>query len=130
MTPTAGLDNVSIYNAYKTQFELLTIKGYKPKLNVMDDQSTKPIKTFLTKNDCKLQLVEPHNNCINTAEHAIHTFKDALFAALATTNCDLPLQLWDRLTPHIQGTLNLLRALHINMSKSSYEILNGPYNWN
>jgi hypothetical protein len=30
-TPIAGLDNVSIYNTYKTQFELLTSKGFKPK---------------------------------------------------------------------------------------------------
>ncbi len=39
-------------------------------------------------------------------------------------------QLWDRLTPQIQDTLNLLRALHIDPSKSAYETLKGPYNWN
>jgi hypothetical protein len=53
-TPIVGLDNVSIYNAYKTQFKLLTSKGFKPKLNIMDNQATKHIKTFLTENDCKL----------------------------------------------------------------------------
>jgi hypothetical protein len=49
---------------------------------------------------------------------------------LATTDSDFPLQLWDRLTPQIQDTLNLLRALRINPTKSAYEILNGPYGWN
>jgi hypothetical protein len=29
MTLIASLDNVSIYNAYKTQFELLASKGFK-----------------------------------------------------------------------------------------------------
>jgi hypothetical protein len=47
--PIAGLDNVSIYNAYTTQFELLTFKGFKPKLNIMEKQATKNIKMFLTK---------------------------------------------------------------------------------
>jgi hypothetical protein len=48
-TPIADLDHVSIYNTYKTQFELLTSKGFKPKLNIMEYQATKLIKTFLTK---------------------------------------------------------------------------------
>ncbi len=95
VTPITGLDNVSIYKAYKQQFELLTSKGFKPKLNIMDNQATKHIKTFLTKNDCKLQLVEPHKHRVNAAEQAIQTFKDAFIAALATTDSDFPLQLWD-----------------------------------
>jgi hypothetical protein len=107
MTTIVGLDDVSIYNAYKTQFELLT-SGFKPKLNIMDNQATKHIKTFLTKNDCKLQLVEPHNHCVNAAERAIQTLKDAFMAALATTDSNFPLQLRDRLKPKIQDTLNLL----------------------
>jgi deoxyribodipyrimidine photolyase-like uncharacterized protein len=100
-TPIAGLDDVSIYNAYKKYFEDLTAKGFKPKLNVMDNQATRHIKKFLTKNDCKLQIVEPHNHRVNAAEWAIQTFKGAFIAALATTDSDFPLQLWDRLTPQV-----------------------------
>ncbi len=43
-TPIAGLDNTSIYNAYKSNFEELASKGFKPKLNVMDNQAIKHIK--------------------------------------------------------------------------------------
>jgi hypothetical protein len=93
--PIAGLDDVTIFKAYKQQFELLTSKGFKPKLNVMDNQATKHIKTFLTKQDCKLQFMEPHNNCLNTAKRAIEMFKDALIAMLATTKSNFPLPLWD-----------------------------------
>jgi hypothetical protein len=39
--PIAGLDEVSIFNAYKTQFEELASKGFTPKLNLMDNQATK-----------------------------------------------------------------------------------------
>jgi hypothetical protein len=70
-------------------------------LNIMDNQATKYIKSVLTKNDCKLQLVEPHNHRINAAERAIQTFKDSFIVALATTDSSLPLQLWDQLTPQI-----------------------------
>ncbi len=129
-TPIAGLDNDSIFHAYKKYFEELTAKGFKPKLNVMDNQATKHIKKLLTKNNCKLQVVKPHNHWINAAERAIQTFKAAFIAALAKRDSTFPLQLWDRLTPQVQDTLNLLRALQIDPTISAYEILNGPYDWN
>ncbi len=96
----------------------------------MDNQATKHIKKFLTRNNCKLQVVEPHNHQVNAAKCAIQTFKAAFIAALATRDRDFPLQLWDRLTLQVQDTLNLLCALRIDPTKSAYEISNGPYDWN
>ena len=97
-TPIVGLNDVSIFQAYKQQFEMLKSKGFKPKLNIMDNQAMKHIKMFLTENECKLQLVEPHNHLVNVAKQAIQTFKDAFMSALATTDSNSPLQLWDKLT--------------------------------
>jgi hypothetical protein len=89
-TPIAGLKDICIFNVYKKEFEILKSKGLKPKLNIMDNQATKHIRTFLTKNDCKLQLVELHNHCVNSAERAIKTFKNAFIAVLATTTAISP----------------------------------------
>jgi hypothetical protein len=75
----------------------------------MDNQATKYIKQFLDKNECKLQLVEPHNHRVNAAERAIQMFKDAFIAALTMTNSNFPIQLWDWLTPQVQNTLNCCR---------------------
>jgi hypothetical protein len=38
--PIANLDDKSIFEAYKELFECLEGKGYKPKMNVMDNQAT------------------------------------------------------------------------------------------
>jgi hypothetical protein len=84
--PIAGLDNVTIFEAYKKKFDELIAKGLKVKLNIMDNQATKHIKKFLTKEQGKLQLVEPHNHRMNAAKQAIQTWKDAFIAALATTD--------------------------------------------
>ena len=129
-SPIKGMDDKTIFKTYKKYFEELTSKGFKPKLNIMDNQATKHIKQFLTENDCKLQLVEPHNHRVNAAERAIQTFKDAFIAALATTDVDFPLQLWDKLTPQVQTCLNLMRRSRIDPSKSAHETLYGPYDWN
>ena len=43
--PIAGLENVSIFEAYKKKIDELTAKGFKSKLNIMDNQATKHIKS-------------------------------------------------------------------------------------
>jgi hypothetical protein len=96
----------------------------------MDNQATKYVKKILIDNKCKLQIVEPHNHHINAAERTIQTFKAAFIAALATTDSDFPLQLWDQLTPQVEDTLSMLRVSRIDPTKSAYKILNGPYDWN
>jgi hypothetical protein len=130
ITLISGMDDVSIFDAYTKQFGALIAKGLKPKINIMDNQATKHIKKFLSKQQYKMQLVEPHNHQINAAKRAIQTYKDAFIAALATTDKDFSIQLWDKLAPQVQDTLNLLCALRINPAISAYKILNRPYNWN
>jgi hypothetical protein len=127
--PIANDDNHSLFAAYKEMFESLEAKGYKPKMNVIDNQATDYIKKFLTQKECNLQLVEPHNHHANAAERAIQTFKDTSIAALGTTDRDFPLQLWDRLAPQVQDTLNLIRASRINPNILAYKALKVPYNW-
>jgi hypothetical protein len=128
--PISALDNISIFNTYKMQFDDLTSKGFTPKINIMDNQATKHIKAFLIEWQCKLQLVEPHNHRMNAAERIIQTFNDAFIAALAPTDSDFPLQLWDKITHQVQDTLNLIWATWINLAISAYKALNGPYDWN
>ena len=53
-----------------------------------------------------------------------------MIGALATTDSDFPLQLWDKLTSQVQDCLNLMRASRIDPTISAYEALNGPYDWN
>jgi deoxyribodipyrimidine photolyase-like uncharacterized protein len=102
------MDDITIFNAHKNFFDMLAAKGFKVKLNIMDNQATKYIMKFLDEEDCKVKLVEPGNKRLNAAERAIQTWKDALIAALATTDRDFPLQLWDRLTPQVQDCINLM----------------------
>ena len=124
--PIAGLTDELIFAAYKKKFEYLESKGFKMKVNIMDNQATKIISSFLTSKECKLQLVEPHNHRMNAAERAIETWKDHFISALCTTDSAFPVQLWDRLTPQAQDTLNLMRQSRSDPTKSAYEVLEGP----
>ena len=129
-TPIPGLDSTSILDAYKKNFEYLESKGYKPKLNIIDNQATKVIKAYLTLCHIELQLVEPHNHHVNAAKRAIQTFKNCFIGTLGTTDPKFPVHLWDKLAPQVQDSINLLHQYHINPNQSAYEALKGPYNWN
>jgi hypothetical protein len=128
--PISGFSDDIIFRAYKEIYEMIESKGFVIRFNVMDNQASKVIKQFLTPKQCELMLVEPNNHRVNAAERAIQTFKDHFVSALATTDSDFPLQLWDRLTQHVETTLNLLRPSRIDPTKSAYEALHGPYDWN
>jgi hypothetical protein len=110
-------------------FEYLVSKGYTSKINVMDNQAKKIIKAYLKPQDLTLQLVEPHNHHVNAAEHAIQTFKNRFIGALGTTDFDFAIQLWDKLTPQVQYSINLLHRSRIKPNVSAYKALEGPYGW-
>jgi hypothetical protein len=82
--PIANLEDTTIVEGYKKQFEFLASKGQKIKLNFMDNQASRQIKRFLTQNECGHLLVESHNHHVNTSKRAIQTFKDHFVSALAT----------------------------------------------
>jgi hypothetical protein len=98
--PIKNFTDKCILAAYKQQFKLLESKGHKIKLKVMANQASRVIKEYLTLQSCENLLVKPNNHQVNAAERAIQTFKAHFISALATTDSEFPLQLWDLLTFH------------------------------
>ena len=92
--------------------------GHQPQMNVMDNECSKAVKTYINSENINIQLVEPHDHHVNTAERAIQTFKHHFIAGLATVDIDFPIQLWDEFLPQAQMTLDMppfkisYKALH------------------
>jgi hypothetical protein len=95
--------------AYDHIHQELTSRGFKPKLQTLDNEASAALNFFFTENDVEYQLVPPHCHRRNAAERAIHTFKEHFVSGLASVDPDFPLHLWDRLLPQAEMTLNLLR---------------------
>jgi hypothetical protein len=64
--------------AYDRIHKELTIKGFKPKLQTLDNEASTALKNFFTSNDIAYQLVPPRCHRRNAAEHAIRTFSPSL----------------------------------------------------
>jgi hypothetical protein len=98
------------FKAYDSVHQELTIKGFKPKLQTLDNKASTALKNFFTANDIAYQLVPPHYHQRNAAERAIGTLKEQFVTGISSADPSFPMHLWDRLLPQAEITLNLLRT--------------------
>ena len=77
-----------------------------------------------------LKLVLPGSHRRNAAELAIRNFKAHFLSILAGTADDFPMQLWDRLLPQAETTVNLLQKSNATPTVSAYAHLSGPFDYN
>ena len=96
--------------AYTSIYEYLTMKGFKPKLNVTDNKCSKLLKRYIQSQDVDILLVEPDNYRLNAAKRAIQTFKNHFVAGLASINPAFPMQLGCYLLCQAELTLHLLQT--------------------
>jgi hypothetical protein len=85
--------------AYDTIHQELTVNGFKPKLQTLDNEASSALKIFFTANDVDYQLVSPHCHCSSAAERTIRSFKEHFVAGLSSVDPTFPLHLWDILLP-------------------------------
>jgi hypothetical protein len=76
--------------AYGGIHQELTSRGFKPRLQTMDNDASPALKSYLTENDISYQLGPPHCHRRNAADRAIHTFKEHFVTGLASVDPDFP----------------------------------------
>jgi hypothetical protein len=106
--------NLEWVKAYGSIHQELTVNGFKPKLQTLDNEASTALKNFFTDNDIAYQLVPPHCHRRKAAERAISTFKEHFVAGLSSVDPSFPMHLWDRLLPQAEITLNLLRTSRLH----------------
>jgi hypothetical protein len=116
--------------AYYHIHQELTAKGFKPKLQTLNYEASAALKHFFTANDVEYQLVPPHCHRRNAAERSIRTFKEHFVAGLSSVDPTFPLNLWDRLLPQAEITLNLLRTSRLHPQLSAAAHFHGLVDYN
>ncbi len=106
--PMKSQETTEMVGAYSDIYDYLSSKGYKPKLNITDNECSKAVQHYITSQDVQWQLNEPNNHCVNAAELAIQTFKNHFISGLATVDRTFPLYLWCYLLHQAELTLNLI----------------------
>jgi hypothetical protein len=116
--------------AYDSIHQELTIKGFKPKLQTLDNEASTALKNFFTANNIAYQLVPPHYHRRNAAERAIRTFNEHFMAGLSSVDPSFPMHLWDIILPQTEITLNLLRTSRLHPQLSAALHYHGLVDYN
>ena len=129
--PIKSRKDAEMTRSYLVLVERLKRAGIIPKKHILDNEVSENMKNII-RNDCKMQLelVPPGCHRRNAAEVAIRNFKAHFLSVLAGVADDFPLQLWDRLLPQTEITLNLLRQSNATPTVSAYAHLSGPFDYN
>jgi hypothetical protein len=116
--------------AYDSVHQELTVKGFKPKLQTLDNEASTALKNYVTVNDIAYQLVPPHCHQRKAAERAIRTFKEHFVAGISSVDPTFPLHLWDRLFPQAEIALNHLRTSRLHPQLSAAAHFHGLVDYN
>jgi hypothetical protein len=108
--------------SYDSVHQELTLKGFKPKLQTLDNAGSAALKNKFTVNDIAYQMVQPHCHRRNAAKRTIRTFKEHFVAGISSVDPSFPMHLWDILLLQAESTLNLLRTsrLHPQLSAAAH----------
>ena len=77
--PIENATDETMVKTFTTTTAYLTKHGFHPVFNIIDNVASKAIREYLDKEDIGIQLVEPRNHRVSTAERAIQTFKTCLW---------------------------------------------------
>ena len=127
--PVKNRSDIEAMRVYEDMYNYIKAHNWKPKLNIMENEVSIAVKRYIPNTNINYQLVAPNNHRNNTAERAIHTFKNHIVAGLSSVQPKFPMYLLDELLPQALITLNLLQTSRICPKISAYGHLHGTYNF-
>lgn len=119
--PMKSRSDEQMIRAYDVLVGRLQQANIHPKKHILDNEISANMKKHIRdKYKFTIELVPPGNHRRNAAEVAIRNFKAHFLSILAGTAESFPMNLWDRLLPQTEITLNLLRQSNATPTVSAY----------
>jgi hypothetical protein len=93
VVPTKSRSASEWVKAYNSIHQELTVKGFKPKLQTLDNEASTALNNFFTEHDIAYQLVPPHCHRHNADERAIRNFEEHFVAGFYSADPSFPMHL-------------------------------------
>ena len=129
--PIKSRKDPELTRAYRSLMTRLGRSGIVPIKHILDNEVSEAMKDVI-RDEYKMQmeLAPPGCHRRNAAEVAIRNFKAHFLSILAGVADDFPMQLWDKLLPQAEITVNLIRQSNATPTVSAYAHLSGPFDYN
>ena len=122
LTPQPNKSQEAYVTSFKSIFRFFKSHNHVITNLISDNETSASARAFFSSPNinCTVQYVAPNNHRSNPAERFIRTAKNHIISTLASVHITFPLDLWDRLIPLIELTLNHLQPSHFDSSVSAY----------
>ena len=129
--PIKNRTDAELTRSYHAMMLRLKQAGIIPQKHILDNEVSTAMKTIICDEyKMKLELVPPGFHRRNAAEVATWNFKAHFLSILAGTETSFPPNVWERLLPQAEVTINLLRQYNATPNMSAYAHLSGPFEYN
>ena len=120
----------SYVKAYKATFAFFRRLKHHVAVQRIDNETSSQLEDSFRAEDVSVEYAPAQNHHTVRAERAIRDAKNHIISTLATAHPSFPLELWDRLLPQIELTLNHLRPFRPNPDISAYlGVFRTPYDF-
>ncbi len=121
----ASREGAQYVAAMKRTIEFFRSLKHEVTYQRMDNETSRLLERFMQQEGIEIEYVPPHNHRANPAERAIQTAKNHLVSALCGTHPNFPANLWDKLLPQVELTMNIIRPFATDRAISAYEGVHG-----
>jgi hypothetical protein len=123
LTPQPNKTAQAYVTSFQFIFRFFRMHGHVITNLISDNETSLTARNFFSSPNinCDVQYVSPNNHRANPAERCIRT----VYPNRASVHITFPLDLWCRLLPLIELTLNHLQPSHFDSSMSAYHGLIG-----
>jgi hypothetical protein len=127
--PMRNRTEYEIIAAYKRIMKRMRKANLTIKKHILDNEASANYKEAIANNKVEYKLVPPNNYQQNQAERAIQTFKSHLIAIMCGIDNSFPMNLWRKLLPQAECTLNLLCQSNTVPTISAYTHMYGAHEY-
>lgn len=127
--PIKSRHRTELLKAYDEVYKYLRIRGYRPKLHRLDNETSKDVEDFIAEQNAKHQYTPPDIHRTNIAERMIRTWKNHMCAVRAGTPKTYRLSNWCKDLEQVDITINMMRPCTQNPNLSAYEAMEGMFSF-
>ena len=127
--PIKSRHRSQILKAYEDVYAYLRIRGYRPQLHKLDNETSHDVENFITESQAKVQYTPADMHRTNLAERAVRTWKNHFTATRAGTPSTFKMSNWCKMTEQCDITLNMMRPCTTNPLLSAFEAMDGMYSF-
>jgi hypothetical protein len=127
--PIKNCSKEELLHAYCKIYAWLTLRGFKPLLQKLDNKTSKDVKTFVATKQTHIKYTPLDIHHTNLAKWAICTWKNHFLAGMANLPKSFPIANWCQLTPQCNATFNMLCLFCQNPLLLAHKALKGLFSF-